>query len=185
MADVPMSSGDALSDEPAEDFLGLLVGHQRQVYAFIATLLPHAADIEDVYQQTCLALWKKRDLYDPAREFFPWACGFAKHEVYTHIRRDSHRVNLSEKMLALVADTAIADPRPDDRSLALDICLGKLQADHRDLLRRCYEDTQPTTIKEIAAAMAISAAALTMRLQRIRHAVVRCVEKTLAAWEGS
>ena len=183
MAEPLMNRGDDVSDEPPEDFVTTLVAHQRQVYAFIATLLPHAADIEDVYQQTCLALWKKRDLYDPSRDFFPWACGFAKHEAYKHIRRDSRRVYLSEEMLALVADTAITDPRPDDRSLALDICLGKLQADHRDLLRRCYEGMPP--IKEIAAAMAISAAALTMRLQRIRHAVVRCVEKTLAAREGS
>ncbi len=178
-----MTPGDELTDEASEEFVTALVAHQRQVYAFIATLLPHATDIEDVYQQTCLALWRKRDLYDPARDFFPWACGFAKHEAYKHIRRDSRSVNLSEQMLALVADTALADPRPDDRSLALEICLGKLQADHRDLLRRCYEGAQP--IKEIAAAMAISAAALTMRLQRIRHAVVRCVDKTLAAWEGS
>lgn len=183
MADPFMNAGDDSSNEPAEDFVAALVAHQRQVYAFIATLLPHAADIEDVYQQTCLALWKKRDLYDPARDFFPWACGFAKHEAYKHLRRDSRRVHLSEEMLALVADTAIADPRPDDRSLALDICLGKLQPDHRDLLRRCYEGTRP--IKEIAASMALSAAALTMRLQRIRQAVVRCVEKTLSAWEGS
>lgn len=183
MAGLRMPSGDDAPDEPAEDFVATLVGHQRQVYAFIATLLPHAADIEDVYQQTCLALWKKRDLYDPTRDFFPWACGFAKHEVSKHIRRDARRVHLSAEMLALVADTALADPRPDDRSLALDMCLGKLQADHRDLLRRCYEGTEP--IKQIAAAMTISAAALTMRLQRIRTALVRCVEKTLAAWEGS
>lgn len=183
MAEPLMNHGDNVSDGPAEDFVSTLVAHQRQVYAFIATLLPHAADIEDVYQQTCLALWKKRDLYDPTRDFFPWACGFAKHEASKHIRRDSRRVHLSEEMLALIADVAISDPRLDDRSLAIDICLGKLQPDHRDLLRRCYEVTQP--IKEIAAAMAISAAALTMRLQRIRHAVVRCVEKTLAACEGA
>lgn len=183
MTGSPMNFGDDGSEEPSEGFVTTLVAHQRQVYAFIATLLPHAADIEDVYQQTCLALWKKRDLYDPNRDFFPWACGFAKHEAYKHIRRNSRRVHLSKDMLSLVADAAIADSRPDDRSLALDICLSKLQSDHRDLLRRCYESTQ--SIKEIAAAMAISAAALTMRLQRIRHAIVRCVEKTLAAWEGS
>lgn len=183
MSDFGSGVGDEGVNDSSGEFVASLVSSQRSLYAFIATLLPHATDIEDVYQQTCLALWKKRSLYDPSRDFFPWACGFAKHEAYKHIRRDSRRVYLSEEMLALVADTAIADPGPDDRSLALDICLGKLQADHRDLLRRCYEGTQP--IKEIAAAMAISAAALTMRLQRIRHAVVRCVEKTLAAWEGS
>lgn len=183
MVELPANTGYDANDDPFDDFMSVLVAHQRQVYAFIATLLPNAADIEDVYQQTCLALWKKRGFYDPARDFFPWACGFAKNEALKHIRRDSRRVHLSEEMLALVADTAITDPRPDDRSLALDICLSKLQAEHHELLRRCYSGAQ--SIKEVAASLAISAAALTMRLQRIRHAVVRCVDKTLAAWEAA
>ena len=56
-------------DGGLEGFVDALVSHQRDVYAFIGTLLPQAADIEDVYQQTCLALWKKRHQYDPRRAF--------------------------------------------------------------------------------------------------------------------
>jgi DNA-directed RNA polymerase specialized sigma24 family protein len=61
----------------------------------------------------------------------------------------------------------------------LDGCLAKLREPQRDLLRRCYEGTH--AIKEIAADMRISAAALTMRLQRIKQAVLGCLEKSLAA----
>jgi len=40
----------------------------------------HQADIEDLYQQTCVVLWNKHEQYDGNRDFFRWACGFAKHE---------------------------------------------------------------------------------------------------------
>mgnify|MGYP001551167106 CR=1 FL=1 len=170
-------------DGGLEGFVDALVSHQRDVYAFIGTLLPQAADIEDVYQQTCLALWKKRHQYDPRRAFFPWACGFAKNEALKQIRRSSRQVQLTAGMLELLAGAALADPRAEDRRVALDACLDKLPRPQRELLRTCYEGSRP--IKAIASSMTISAAALTMRLQRIRQTVVRCVEKTLAAWEGS
>lgn len=176
------NTDDDPASETAEGFVDALVGHQRDIYAFIATLLPQAADVEDVYQQACLALWKKRHLYDPRRPFFPWACGFAKNEALKHISRSRRQVHLSEGVLDLLATAALTDPRADDRRAALDTCLDKLPQQQRDLLRTCYEGSRP--IKTIAESLTISAAALTMRLQRIRHAVVRCVEKTLTAWEA-
>lgn len=175
--DPPSTVAAGSGAEPENAFVTALVGHQRRIYAFIGTLLPHTADIEDVYQQTCLALWKKRDLYSPDRDFFPWACGFAKVEVFEYLRRDRRRVHLSEEMLDTLAVEAAADPRGDDLRAALDRCLEKLAGPQRDLLRLCYEGGRQ--IKEIAAEMAISAAALTMRLQRIRLAVVKCVEQVI------
>jgi RNA polymerase sigma-70 factor (ECF subfamily) len=164
--------------EPGDAFVTSLVGNQRRIYAFIATLLPHPADVEDVYQQTCLALWKKRDLFDPDRDFYPWACGFAKLEVFKHLRHDRGRVPLSDSMLETLGREEVADPRSEALRAALDRCLEKLAAPQRDLLRQCYEGGRQ--IKEIAPEMAISAAALTMRLQRIRLAVVKCVDRALA-----
>jgi len=57
VTDAPADSGDG----PGDAFVTALVENQRGIYAFIATLLPQPSDVEDVYQQTCLALWKKRD----------------------------------------------------------------------------------------------------------------------------
>lgn len=181
------SSRDAVSPDAAPsvargDFITQLVKHQRRIYAFIGSLVHHQADIEDLYQQTCLLLWKKHDEYDGSREFLPWACGFAKHEVFNHLRkRDKRgRVYLSEQVLAEIAEEHIrTEAEGDARRELLDGCLGKLHSRQRDLLRRCYEGTH--TIKEIATGMRISPAALTMRLQRIKQAVLGCVEKSLAA----
>jgi DNA-directed RNA polymerase specialized sigma24 family protein len=54
----------------------------------------------------------------------------------------------------------------------------RLDGGQRDLLRQCYEGTQ--SIKDIAVGMRISAAALTMRLQRIKQALLKCIQSSLA-----
>lgn len=173
-----VSRGDAAS----VDFVAELVRHQRRIYAFIGSLVHHQADIEDLYQQTCLVLWKKHDQFDGDRDFFPWACGVAKHEVFNHLRkRDKRgRVYLSEQVLSEIAEEHLrTESEGDARRELLDGCLAKLREPQRNLLRQCYEGTH--TIKEIASDMRISPAALTMRLQRIKQSLLTCLEKSLAA----
>jgi RNA polymerase sigma-70 factor (ECF subfamily) len=175
-------SGAVQPDSAGGGFVAELVRHQRRIYAFIGSLVHHQGDIEDLYQQTCLVLWKKHDQFDGSRDFFPWACGVAKHEVFNYLRKRDHRgrVHLSEQVLAEIAEEHLrTEAEGDARRDLLDGCLAKLREPQRDLLRRCYEGTH--AIKEIAAAMRISAAALTMRLQRIKQAVLGCLEKSLAA----
>lgn len=173
--------GDAVPARFLEEFLR----EQRRIYLFIGSLLPDPGDIEDVYQQTCLALWKKRDRIGEVRDFFSWACGFARKEVLHQLRSNARKgaVHLSEEMLMQLAEEFEADPEDDVRLAALTGCLAKLQDRQRGLLKRCYVGEEP--IKAIAASMSISAAALTMRLQRIRHAVVKCIQKTLAEGAGA
>jgi RNA polymerase sigma-70 factor (ECF subfamily) len=171
-----------LNDAAAGGFVTELLRNQRRIYLFIASLLPNPSDIEDVYQQTCLALWQKRDRLAEVPDFFAWACGFARNEVLHQMRHNARKgaVHLSEPLLEQLADEFAAEAGDDDgRLVALDACLAKLQSRQRTLLERCYVGRE--SIKSIAAEMAISAAALTMRLQRIRHALVHCIEKTLAA----
>ena len=50
------------------------------------------------------------------------------------------------------------------------------------LLQRCYTGDEP--IRQIAAEIGVSPAALTMRLQRIRHALVRCIDQALSKVEA-
>ena len=158
-----------------------LVRHQRRIYIFIASLLPNPADVEDVYQQTCMALWKKRDELGDVRDFFSFACGFARNEALHQLRRNARKgaVQLNERLVSTLADEFERDAEPEAYIEALGGCLAKLQAKQRDLLQRRYTGLE--TVKEIASDLRVSTAALTMRLQRIRHALIKCVENTLAA----
>ena len=173
------------TDDESAAFVAQLLRHQRRIYLFIASLLANPTDIEDVYQQTCLALWKKRNQLPEVRDFLAWACGFARNEALHQIRSNSrsrHRY-LPDDLLATLAQEFERDLATDnDRLHALTNCLGRLQAGHRDLLERCYQGVE--TIKDIAATMSITPAALTMRLQRIRHALLKCIEAALVTADG-
>ena len=85
-------------------FLELFVGSQSQVYGYIAMFLTNRADVEDLFQQTSLVLWKKRDQYDTSREFISWALGIAHNEVRNFIRRKNRGgVLLSEAVIERLA----------------------------------------------------------------------------------
>jgi RNA polymerase sigma-70 factor (ECF subfamily) len=171
------------SDEAAA-FMAEFVSHQRRIFGYIGSLLPASTDNEDVYQETCMALWRKRQSYDPNRPFFAWACAFARNEVLKHVRKSkTGAVHLSEKLLEELEQ--IANARDSDaaaeqvRQAALETCLGQLHERHRALVQRCYQGVE--SIKNVAAQMMISPAALTMRLQRIRHALLKCIQQALVS----
>ena len=70
-------------DRPGE-FVKLLTAHQRDLYAYINTLLVGDIATSDVLQDTNLDLWKRLDNYDFNRAFLPWAYGFAHQRVLAY-----------------------------------------------------------------------------------------------------
>src|SRR5690242_640176 len=79
------------SPEPVDDharFMRLFLSSEKEIFRYVAALLPKIADAQDVVQQTAIALWKKFDQYDPALPFTPWACRFALLEARQFLRRD-------------------------------------------------------------------------------------------------
>jgi DNA-directed RNA polymerase specialized sigma24 family protein len=79
-------------------------------------MLSNPSDIEDVYQQACLARWQRRAHFHDVHNFFAFACGFARNEALHLIRRNARKgcVHLSEEMLATIAAEARVR-QPEDR----------------------------------------------------------------------
>jgi RNA polymerase sigma-70 factor (ECF subfamily) len=158
-------------------FAELIVRNERRVFAYIVTLLTDRDEAEDVFQETCLTLWRKWEEFDPDRDFFSWACGVAHNKVRNVLRRRRPgRLQLSDDVLGQISDTRLkADKLLELRGQFLGLCLEKLADEQRRLLELCYLGDRP--IKAIAEEMGISPAALTMRLQRIRKTVLECMEQ--------
>ncbi len=169
------------------DFVSLLQDHQRQMFAFLLAMLPFETDVDDIFQQACLALWRKRSAYDPSRPFLPWAIRFLEITAFKHLRakvRDRRQVQLSERLLSrIAASRSINDATAEARRAALDACVEQLRPAQRHLLTQRFAGTH--SLKEIATAAGVSAASLTMKLQRIRHALLKCVERTMSAGEST
>jgi RNA polymerase sigma-70 factor, ECF subfamily len=185
MASASTHPGDSLVG--TEDFVARLLESQRGIYALLVAMLPHDRDLDDLFQKVCLSLWQERGKYDTTRPFLPWAYAFTKNIVREHLRANAR----GRKACCLAPETleriALARPEIDaaagGRRAALDSCIKKLQPKQLELIKARYEE--PQSLKAIAHAMKISAAALTMRLQRIRHTLLECVERTLAGGEVS
>ncbi len=173
------------SQELARDrstrFVELLTAHQRKLYGYIASMLMGDPAAADVLQETNLDLWSRIDDYDFERPFLPWAFGFARQKVLTF--RRSHcrsRLVFGEEALNLINDTCIQyASEADDRLVALRKCLQKLSPQQAKLIHTRYVTRTP--VKNIAEQWDESVHNVSSRLHRIRKALGKCIESTLAA----
>ena len=105
-----------------------------------------------------------------------WACVIARFEALAYRRkmaRDRHVFR--EEVLELMADEAIEEL--DTRKTEFDVlesCLLELPEKQRQFLILAY--TPGVKVKELAEEAGSTAAAFYMRLKRLRHQLMECVE---------
>lgn len=167
----------SLSDE---QFVGLFSQHDRELYRYIRTLMPDPVQAEDVYQETVMALWKKRDRYDAAEPFLPWCCRFALYEVLHHRRTvKRQRLVFSQALLEKLAEErASYQPSLLDRRAALRKCMEKLSPVDRELIGVRYGSDQ--TVQQLAEASGRSAKSLYRALERVRRLLLECIDRSQA-----
>ena len=109
-------------------FLSLFLRSEREIFRYVAALVPNVADAEDIVQQTALALWEKFDAYDPSQPFTPWACRFALNKTKQWIERRQRWQALLEGGLAEELAQRREELRPEieTRLKHLEGCLSKL-----------------------------------------------------------
>ena len=54
-------------------FSELIARHQSELYAYIFAIVRNWDDADDLYQSTCLVLWRKFESFRPGTSFFSWA----------------------------------------------------------------------------------------------------------------
>ncbi len=84
-ANLPQSFGDATAAQ--QRFLALFLRSEREIFRYVAALVPNVIEAEEIVQQTALTLWEKFDTYDPTRPFTPWACRFALNKTRQWMER--------------------------------------------------------------------------------------------------
>lgn len=169
--------------DQTEVFATHVINMQRNLFAYILTLLPNLEDANDVLQQTNLVLWSKRGEFCPGSNIQAWACRVAYYEVLAHRQRWlRERLRFDNDLVEQMAEEAVvqfADSETDLQALAR--CTDKLSPPDRNLLDLRYEDALSTL--QIAAKVGRSAVAIRKALFRIRALLHRCVEERLTAKE--
>ena len=170
----------ANGDDRVAEFLELYSTHYPRLQFYVTALLPTANDAADVLQEVSMVLWRRFETFELGTNFFAWARKIARFQVmkYREQQGRSARLfdnSLLEKLAADAADENIACQVPLQ---ILENCLGKLSETNRALIRRRYQPGM--TVQEIAADHGRSANALSKSLSRIRHALLECIDRTLA-----
>ncbi|MEQ8846789.1 sigma-70 family RNA polymerase sigma factor [Botrimarina sp.] len=174
----PARTAEEPTPGPREDlFLRCLSLERRRLFAFVFSLVPNTADAEDVFQQTCVTLWRRFGEFDERKEFYPWACGVAFYTVQ-NFRRQAKRGRLvfSDELVQLIAEERLAGADRGRRRLdLLQECLTRLSATDRDLIRSVYEDG--SSAREAAERLDKAVQTIHNRLTRIRRQLWQCVER--------
>ena len=159
-------------------FLSLFLRSEREVFRYVAALVPNVADAEDIVQQTALALWEKFDAYDPTQPFTPWACRFALNKARQWMERRHRWHLLLEGGLAEELAQRREELRPEleTRLKHLERCLGKLPEEQRSLVEGYYY--RRDGIEKLAEDSSRTVAATYKILQRVRQALQVCIENT-------
>lgn len=171
------------AEDPASEFVGLMLDAQRGLRNYLLSLHPVAADIDDLMQQTALTLWKEFHRYDRSREFMPWALRIAYFEVLRmRTMRSRDMLVFSDDIVELLADE---EPPPEalvSKRLALAECLGKLNASERELLMACYGEGG--TVADLAVRRKAKPHQLYHQLDHIRRSLIACVRRQMRVVEG-
>jgi RNA polymerase sigma-70 factor (ECF subfamily) len=157
-------------------FLSLFLRSEREIFRYVAALVPNVADAEDIVQQTALALWEKFDAYDPSQSFTPWACRFALNKARQWIERRQRWQALLEGGLAEELAQRREELRPEleGRLKHLEGCLNKLPDEQRSLVEGYYY--RRNGIEKLAEDSSRTVAATYKTLQRIRQALQTCIQ---------
>lgn len=157
-------------------FLSLFLRSEREVFRYVAALVPNVADAEDIVQQTALALWEKFDAYDPNQPFTPWACRFALNKAKQWIERRQRWQALLENGLAEELAQRREELRPEleVRLKRLESCVGKLPEEQRTLIEGYY--FRRDGVEKLAEGSGRTVAATYKTLQRIRQSLQLCIE---------
>jgi len=163
-------------DAGQERFLSLFLRSEREIFRYVAVLVPSVADAEDIVQQTALALWEKFDAYDPNQPFTPWACRFALNKARQWMERRQRWQALLESGLAEELARRREELRPEIEIQLkhLEGCVNKLPQEQRLLVEGYY--FRRDTIEKLAAGSSRTVAATYKMLQRVRQALQSCIE---------
>jgi RNA polymerase sigma-70 factor, ECF subfamily len=148
-----------------EELAGVL---RRMVRAALARAGRGNADIEDIVQETLLAIHLKRETWDPALPFSPWFHAVARYKVIDSLRRAGVRASLpiEDFTEVLAAPEAMSTDLGDAERL-----MEKLEERPRAIVQAISIEGQSTG--EVARRLSMSEGAVRVALHRALKALAQ------------
>jgi RNA polymerase sigma-70 factor (ECF subfamily) len=148
--------GDSGAHRQLLDLLG------RYLRGYFTRRIGAAAEVEDLVQETLLAVHLKRDSYDRSLPFTPWAYALARYKLIDHLRRRSRSIQVP------LEDAGALFAAEDAEEGALRTDLDRLLQRLPDRQRTLIEDVklQGLSIEEAAQKRGVTAVSARVMLHR-------------------
>jgi len=164
-----------------DQFAELFVRNENRIYRYILTLMPNWADADEIFQQTCLTVWKRWEEFDLKRPFTPWACGIA-HNLVRNVSRKGERgqVLLGEEVLDTLGALRLEqEDALEEHREALAGCLGRLPREQRELIEDYYAGGQD--VGSLARRLGRTPNVVYKTLRKVRGMLHDCITGALEA----
>lgn len=165
-----------------DEFVRLFAKHDRWLRAYLMTLLGDYANVEEVFQEVSVVLWRKYDQFDSATDFRRWASVIVRNKVLQHWSKQKRQEKFfSNELLDLIAEQALEQSDVlEERRKALHACLEKLSEQDRELVSACYSDATQS-FQKVAERLKKPANTVYKALRRIRRLLRDCIQRQLAS----
>jgi RNA polymerase sigma-70 factor (ECF subfamily) len=162
-----VAAGDCDAFRPVADAL------EPRLDRFYAQFGVAESDRDDLFQESCLKLYRAAASYDPQRPFLPWALTVARRVMLNWVRARKPTVPLDEAPEIAVAAQAAASASDSD---LWRFARGRLSPAAYELLWLCYgEGFEPAEIAGVTGRTAVHVRVL---LHRARAALARELKST-------
>lgn len=158
--------------------------HQAHLRAFAARSVLSSDDVYDITQDAFVSAFEHIDRFDNERDFGKWLRGICRNRMLKHFREQKKRSKglcvISEALETKLMNVEIhREENAAARIEALRACIRELNDTDRQLIVDRYHNEK--TIKEMAAELGKNAAAISVKLMRVRAALRKACKLRLRA----
>lgn len=128
-------------------------------------------DVEDVVQETLLALHLKRHTWDEGQPLLPWVRAIARNKVIDHLRRKGSRVHIA---IDDIGDTLV-DPAAQDAEQTAELSSAVAHLKDRDRQIVAAMSLEGASARDLAQKLGMSEGAVRVALHRALKTLARAL----------
>jgi RNA polymerase sigma-70 factor (ECF subfamily) len=144
-----------------EAFRALFSDIGPMITRFVRRRIPDPSEVENVCQETLLAIYKSRHTYEPSRPVEPWIFAIAQNVAAQHVRRHHARASWQEPV-GDVPDSGVED----ETGATLDLERALRRLSHSQLEAIKATKIEGLSLSEVSARTGASVGALKVRVHR-------------------
>jgi len=161
----------------------LFIEHVDELKGFVTSLVPDPELVDDVVQETFVAVTARAAHYDPKQSFTNWLFVVARDKLREiGGLADAEARPFADDVLEVLAASHAGFAMSPDRMRFLDECIAMLAPQARRIVGLRYQNAMKP--RHVAQALGWTAASVRVALSRARAAIRECVEKKMAGAEG-